>query len=472
MNRNRMRRHTTLDLSDRLLWGLLVAFLLAAIVTAYITFLFVRSLVAGWVKSAVAAPEVEGQLASASAPLNPQALTVPLQSHDGPVPIPWDGASRVNILVMGLDYGDWEGREGPARTDSMILFTLDPLTQTAGMLSIPRDLWVNIPGYGYNKINTAYFLGEAEGLPGGGPGLAIRTVEEFLGVPINFYAQIDFRAFEAFIDELGGIEVEVIDEISVDPIGPENTLVLQPGLQVLDGPTTLAYARNRDTIGNDFDRAQRQQQVIMAIRDRILSLDMLPLLIQKAPILYSQLASGVHTNMTLQQTISLAWLAQQIPTENIQRVSIGPDQVIMDVSPDGFSILRPIPDEVRLLRDEVFTNTGPAIPAIEDGDPQELMQAENATVSVLNGTSLPGLAAVTSEYLTSQGVNVILIDNAQESYEYTTLIDYRGKLNTVQYLVELMHIQPDQVYSRYDLNSPVDIAILLGNDWANDNPMQ
>jgi hypothetical protein len=176
--------------------------------------------------------------------------------------------------------------------------------------------------------------------------------------------------------------------------------------------------------------------------------------------------------MTLQQTISLAWLAQQIPTESIQRVSIGPDQVIMDVSPDGFSILRPIPDEVRLLRDEVFTNTGPAIPAIEDGDPQELMQAENATVSVLNGTSLPGLAAVTSEYLTSQGVNVILIDNAQESYEYTTLIDYRGKLYTVQYLVELMHIQPDQVYSRYDLNSPVDIAILLGNDWANDNPMQ
>ena len=116
---------------------------------------------------------------------------------------------------MGLDYRDWVSGEGPSRTDTMILFSLDPLTLTAGMLNIPRDLWVNIPGYGYGKINTAYYLGEANQLPGGGTGLAVKTVEQFLGVPINYYAQIDFSAFERFIDLIGGIELNIEHEIKI-----------------------------------------------------------------------------------------------------------------------------------------------------------------------------------------------------------------------------------------------------------------
>jgi hypothetical protein len=178
--------------------------------------------------------------------------------------------------------------------------------------------------------------------------------------------------------------------------------------------------------------------------------------------------------LTLEQIISLAWLAQQIPEESIKRAAIGPDQTISDFSPDGLSILRPITEEVRRLRDEVFTATGPAKPAaIEtlEGDPEELMKAENARVSVLNGTPLPGLAAVTREFLISQGINVTNVDNAQEAYTNTTIIDYSGKLYTVQFLVDLMNIQPSQVFSRYDPNSPVDVAILLGDDWAASNPM-
>jgi len=201
---------------------------------------------------------------------------------------------------------------------------------------------------------------------------------------------------------------------------------------------------------------------------------MLPQLIKKSPILYKQLSSGVHTNLSLQQLISLAWLAQQVPKEGIKQAAIGTDQVVMDFSPDGLSILRPIPEEVRRLRDEVFTATGPASPVAEEvfqGDPAELMKAENAQVSVLNGTKIPGLAAETSDYLTSQGINVTQVDNAQETYAYTTIIDYSWKLYTVQFLVDLLGIQPDQIYSRYDPNSPVDIAILLGNDWAENNSM-
>ena len=184
-------------------------------------------------------------------------------------------------------------------------------------------------------------------MPGGGPALAIQTVEQFLDIQINFYAQVDFYAFESFIDELGGVEINVPEEISVDPLGPHNTVILEQGVHTLDGATALAYARNRDTAGNDFDRAARQQQVIMAIRDRVLDFNMLPLLIEKSPILYTNLANGVHTNLSLEQIITLAWLAQQIQEENIHRQVISFDQVVNDYSYDGQSILRPIPEANR-----------------------------------------------------------------------------------------------------------------------------
>ncbi len=471
MARPRYVRPRRIDIPDKLVWGLLAAFMVAALITAYLTFMFVKGLVTRPLNPVN--PNTGAPPAALETTLSPEEMNTPLQSAEGPAPIPWDGASRVTILVMGLDYRDWEKGDGPSRTDTMILFSLDPSSRTVGMLSIPRDLWVNIPGFDYAKINTAYFLGEGYQAPGGGPGLAVKTVEQFLGMPINYYAQIDFSAFEDFIDELGGVEINVPEQIDVDPIGPANTVTLKPGVQLLDGPTALAYARNRDTAGSDFDRAQRQQQVIMAIRDRILNMNMLKLLIQKSPILYEQLSSGVHTNMTLEQIISLAWLAQQIKPENIHQGAIGPDQTSNDISPDGLMILRPLTDEIRALRDQVFsTQQGPVSPvATAAGDPKELMAAENARISVLNGTTTPGLAAQTREYLVSQGVNITLTGNAQEIYQYTTIIDYTGKIYTQKFLTELMKIQPTQVYSRYDPNSPVDIAILLGNDWATNNAM-
>ena len=144
------------------------------------------------------------------------------------------------------------------------------------MLSVPRDMWVNIPGFDHGKINTAYFLGEIYNLPGGGPGLAVQTVEEFLGVPINYYAQVDFQAFVDFIDEIGGVDIHVKDELVVDPLGPGNTIRLYEGVQTLDGATALAYARARYTDDGDFGRSQRQQQVIMSVLDNILNFYSLP----------------------------------------------------------------------------------------------------------------------------------------------------------------------------------------------------
>jgi len=454
-----------------------VVYLVVALTLAGLTFSLVRKFVSTWEMTSlpgVAVGKESTPSPQASAvPGEPTQTSEPVQALL-PTPQPWDGATRVNVLVMGLDYRDWAAGEGPPRTDTMILLTIDPLTKTGGMLSIPRDLWVSIPGYGYGKINTAYQIGEAARLPGGGPALAIKTVEGLLGVPIQYYAQIDFSAFERFIDEIGGVKLEIPKKIKIDLIGDEKgKVLLKPGVQTLPGNYALAYARARNTEGGDFDRAQRQQQVILAIRDRILSFNLIPVLLQKAPSLYDELSSGINTNMALDEAFRLAWLAQQIPEENIKHGIIGAEQVAFGKSPDGLDILKPLPDKIRVLRDEIFTTSGPLSPLGKDNkDPQTLMQEENAKISVLNGTFTPGVAGRTGDYFKGLGANVVYVADAESKpYPYSAIYDYTGNPYTVQYFVELMGISRYRIFQRYAPESEIDVSIVIGNDWVGNNPM-
>lgn len=383
----------------------------------------------------------------------------------------WDGAGRVTILLLGLDYRDWEAGNNYSRSDTMILLTLDPLSFTAGILSVPRDLWVAIPGFSHAKINTAHYLGDAYKLPGGGPGLAVKTVEQFLGVPIHYYARIDFGAFVRFIDEIGGVKIDVPEPITIDlrgsAVGSKKTL--QPGVQVLPGEWALAYARARYTEGGDFDRAERQQQVILAIRDRILSLDMLPILINKASVLYQELSSGIHTNLDIDEAIKLALLASKVKVESINRGVIGDDYVIFGRSPDNLSILIPIPDKIHVLRDAIFASTGSLSP-MTPGTIQDQMLSESAIVTI-NGSSLEDLLERTVQYLRSMGVNVSETVDGSEDLTLTTIIDHSGKPYTRKYLVELLHISGFKIYFDFDPNSRIDIEVILGRDWATDNSM-
>jgi LCP family protein required for cell wall assembly len=215
-------------------WGIGLALAIAL-------FVFLRNFVACWrltplpgtppsfcVSSGSGSPETTQQVNEEGTPVAP-ASTSTASAPAVELPPPWDGASRVTLLLIGLDARDLEG-DGPPRSDTMMVLTIDPLSRTAGMLSIPRDLWVNIPGFGYSRINTAYSLGEAYHLPGGGPGLAMKTVENLLGVPVQYYAQIDFHTFEQLIGMLGGVDIYVEDAITIDPMGgTEDTVTLEPG---------------------------------------------------------------------------------------------------------------------------------------------------------------------------------------------------------------------------------------------------
>jgi LCP family protein required for cell wall assembly len=458
-----------------LIIGAIAAFALLVGVIAFLAFTRVRDFVASWditdlpgiVVDRGASPTegVEAGAASPDTDPSPQQVVI------GPEPQPWDGATRVNVLVMGLDYRDWEAGEGAPRTDTMILFSIDPLTKTAGILSIPRDLWVNLPGFeDPDRINVAYRFGETYELPGGGPELAMKTVEGLLGLSIDYYALIEFSSFEKFIDELGGIEIKVDKKIAVTPIGGHVTN-LKKGEHLLPGNMALAYARARNSEGGDFDRARRQQQVILSIRERILDWNLLPTLVTRAPAIYEEISAGIHTNLTLEQAVQLAWLAQQIPEGDIKRGTIGEGHVTFHQSPDGDQVLKPRPTEIRILRDEIFTASGAVSPSAEDAETVDLMKNENASISVMNGSGTPGLATRTADYLVAQGANVVSTGDAPEPYFVTTIISYKGNPYTIKYLVEIMPDSPPRIYNRYDPNSQVDFVIYLGADWANTNNM-
>jgi LCP family protein required for cell wall assembly len=456
--------------------GMLLAFLLAAGFTAYLTFIAVRQLAYSW--SETRAPEA---LLPPLGPLptiipTPEPITLdanlPLQPVGGPTPAPWDSSTRLNVLVLGLDTRAWQTEEAAPRSDAMLLLSLDTATQTGGILSIPRDLWVSIPGgFEPNRINLAYQIGELHQLPGGGAGLAMRTVEKLLDMPVHYYVVVDFQAFTRLIDEIGGVKIAIAEPIRIDPLGKKLPRTLEPGVQVLPGELALAYARASNGPGADFDRAEHQQQVLFGIRNRLLSQDLLSRLIRRAPLLYSELSAGLRSNLNLLQVIQLAWLARQIPEENIKRGLIGPDQVAIETAEDGQEILRPQTEPLRRLRDELFTDSGPIAPTTATADLHTLLTTEAARVSVLNGTQSPGLASQTADYLFSFGIEVKKVGNASELYSHTTIIDYTGKPNTVKQLLELLGSRPDQVFHRYDASAGIDILVLLGQDWADNNPL-
>jgi polyisoprenyl-teichoic acid--peptidoglycan teichoic acid transferase len=283
---------------------------------------------------------------------------------------------RINILLLGIDQRT--GESAPARTDTMLVLTIDPQTKTAGMLSINRDLWVKIPGQtSEGKITTAHFLGEVEHYPGGGPALAMQTAQAALDIPLPYYIRLNFTAFEKLIDMIGGIDIFVPETID-DPDYPDAAYGYDPfhidaGWQHMDGRTALKYARTRATAGSDLDRVKRQQQVVLAVRDKILKNKQLPnVLAQLGPLL--QLPGGpVQTNLTPGQIVELINLAALIDRDKIHAVTLTGDMIEPYLAPDGQEAIVLKPGVVQQLRaqlyDSALTPSAPAIDTSISGPP-------------------------------------------------------------------------------------------------------
>jgi LCP family protein required for cell wall assembly len=375
-------------------------------------------------------------------------------THSGPLHLPeWNGKERVNILVLGIDQR--EGESGPWRTDTIMVVTIDPVGLSAGVLSIPRDLWVTIPGFGENRINTAHFLGDAYGYPGGGIALAQETLRYNFGIATSYYVRVNFTAFEKAIDLLGGIDLCVPEAID-DPHYPDARYGYEPfhieaGCQHLDGRTALKYARTRATRGGDFDRMRRQQQVIQAVRERVLRLNMLPELIARAPALWETVQDGVRTNLSLEEMIALARLAARIPDDRIRMVTIGPSMTIPATTPDGAEVLIRIPEKVQEALTDLF---GP--------QPMRL----KARISVQNGTMRPGLASRVAELLRSLGAEIVEVGNADRSdYGQTRILARPEALEAGRQVAGWLGLPLTAVQPAPDLACACDLVIRLGADF-------
>ena len=272
-----------------------------------------------------------------------------------PLPRPHPEVGPTTVLLLGTDRRGPEGSTD--NTDTLMLFSLDPTAQHIVILSIPRDLYVEIPGYGQERINAAYAWGKQDGT--GGLALARQAVSATLGIPVQHAVSLDFNVFVTLIDAIGGVDVDVPYDIS-DPTYPDSGIGYDPfylpaGQHHLDGATALKYARTRATPGGDFDRTARQRQLVLVVRDRVTQFDLLPGLIAQSPQLWSALQSAFETDLTLGEIVDLAVIASRTPADQITTAAIDEACTQPWVTPGGASVLVPIPDAIDALITDLFS---------------------------------------------------------------------------------------------------------------------
>ncbi len=412
-------------------------------------------------------PSVKPQISPSTAPaaaLKPSksATATPAPAAAMPVALRYP----FNILLIGVDSRDLDA-EG-VRSDTLIVVHVDPREHWASMLSIPRDSFVTIPHLGSQKINAAYSYGylNAEELyaqdsdpKAAGGALAAETIEEFLGLKIDYIAQVDFIGFEKIIDTLGGVTVDVTRPL-LDPEYPTanfgyERIFIPAGLQVLDGRTALRYARSRH-MASDFDRSTRQQRVLRAL---LKQLQQRKIFDQAAliPKLAESLSSSIATTLPLgDPTIlyGLAKLAQELKPERITQFSINPNDVQI-VAEEGSNITWNQSD-VKLLVNQMLAGPGG--------------EAEVARIQVQNGTGIQFLATKLTNNLANQGFLLNNATDAAEVYPETQIIDYTGRPKTRQRLAKLLGLSAEavQVASKKG-TSPApyltDIVVVLGQDY-------
>jgi LCP family protein required for cell wall assembly len=293
-------------------------------------------------------------------PTIPPTLPPELNPPVTPTPIAvQDDRELVSFLLLGSDT-----RGGTAfRTDTMVVVMVRPKTGEVSLLSLPRDLWVFIPGNDYDRLNTAYLKGQMEGWAGGGPGLLKDTIAYNFGIPIDYTAMVDFNGFRSIVDTLGGVDVPVAcaytDWRLIDPTyDPENEnnwylYTAGPGMLHMDGDLALWYARSRKR-SSDFDRGRRQQEVLRAIYQKGLQSDIL----KEVPQLYNDFSSTVTSDISLTDLLKLAPLALHLTNADIRSYYINGENgaVTSWVTPGGAQVLLPNATVIQGIVQEAMTS--------------------------------------------------------------------------------------------------------------------
>jgi len=363
---------------------------------------------------------------------------------------------RINLLLAGVP-GTYDNA-APDLTDTIMMASVDVKNKKINMFSIPRDLYVEVPGFGYNKINAAYSLGKNFDVAGGGMDVLKDTVYDVLGQKIDYYVKVDFAGFVEAIDTLGGVDVYVEEDI-YDYLYPDDydgyqVFALDAGMQHLDGETALKYVRSRQTT-SDFDRARRQQQVIVAARDAFLSKG----IVEGAKILVKLIdivTEHVETDMKVWEIERVVKIARDwgddftLSSNVIDNASTG---LLYDDSVDGMYVLRPIGGDFSAIQEFVEDTL-----AEKTGEP-----VKKITFEVYNATNRVGLAGAAAAVLENDDQLVTVIDNAEENAEISYMLcadndNYKDAVSYIEGLWEITDV------TKSELNE-ADCQIYLGNDF-------
>ena len=348
----------------------------------------------------------------------------------------WNGTTRLTMLLMGVDRREDE----PSRSDTMILINIDPVAKTARMLAIPRDLRVIIPGYGVHKINAAYAFGDADSVPGGGPGLTLRTIETNFGVHIDYFAEVDFQGFVKIVDSVGGVTLDVPYPIKDDayPASGNNYMrvYFPAGWQHLDGEHALQYARTRHDDGDGM-RSVRQQQLLVALREQAVSLNLLT----KAGELLGELSDAVRTDLSPTQALQLARLASEFSPENIESVSLD-KSLTEDDSPDGYYLDADWDIAGQILSEFAGTEIIPPMSALQNPNRDLPIRIEDAT-------GIDGLADRAADLLREDGfTNVSVVKHEGDAVPASYLTANQDDLSTAFLIAGMVGLDLDVVQMR------------------------
>lgn len=394
-----------------------------------------------------------------------------LQANVAPSLLNGEGDGRINILLLGRGG---TGHDGPDLTDTILIASIDPVHHEAALLSIPRDFWVKpTGGYGYTKINSIYAnakyaVQNGKKIPNqqavaeqAGEDAIKKTIQDTFGVPIHYHVMVDFEAFREAIDTVGGVDINVKTQLYDPTVAWENhnnPLIAAVGQQHMNGPKALLYARSRHgSARGDFDRAERQREIMIALKERVFSLGTF-----SNPVKITQLIDAfgnhVQTNFGVSEVSRLYSIAKQIPSSNVTSVDLvtPPNDLLTTGMINGQSVVLPKAGIGQYAALQSYVRN-----AVKDS----YIRDENASVVILNGTTTPGLATTRATELKSFGYNVTTVADAPtKNYNQTILVDRRNgaKKYTQHYLENRLGVKattslPDGIDA-----GTADFVIVLG----------
>jgi LCP family protein required for cell wall assembly len=349
----------------------------------------------------------------------------------------WTRTKRINILLLGIDHRDDEPIDG-SRSDTIMVVSIDPLSKSVVMISLPRDLYVSIPGYYQQRINVAHAVG--------GPQAVASTIQANFGIQIDNYARVDFSGFEQVVDALGGVIIDVERPVKDDEYPTEDygvmRLFIPPGPVLMDGRTALMYARSRHS-ESDFGRSKRQQRVLLALRERASGMNIVP----KVPTLLGIAQKAIATDLSAGEMVSLGRLGLEIQRDRMKTLVVDENMASPFLGPNGENLLMP---SRQAIQGAILRAFGEAA-------------GQTARIEVLNGTNQVGVARTVADQLARAGYEVLRVDDADRNdYTGTTIEVLTGNQTAAKVLAQRLKVPEAGIKSVPTTNSNVEIRVIVG----------